>query len=102
MIFTTFRPTQSATWLKKMRSGFQACEVRTKRRLNAYRSGELFRVISPSDKRDPDGTPDSAVLPQHESGLFGVFGHPNAAGLPCYGRFASQVLGTDSDVNVTG
>jgi len=84
-----------------MRSGFQACEVRTKRRLNAYRSGELFRVISPSDKRDPDGTPESAVLPQHECGLFGVFGHPNAAVLTYYGLFALQHRGQESAGIVT-
>jgi hypothetical protein len=35
LIFTTVGSMQSATWLKKMRSGFQVCEVRTKRRLNA-------------------------------------------------------------------
>src|SRR5256884_4796472 len=84
-----------------MRGGFQACEVRTKRRLNAYRSGELFRVISPSDKRDPDGPPDSAVLPQHECGLFGVFGHPNAAVLTYYGLFALQHRGQESAGIVT-
>src|SRR2546429_5970504 len=84
-----------------MRGGFKACEVRTKRRLNAYRSGELFRVISPSDKRDPDGPPDSAVLPQHECGLFGVFGHPNAAVLTYYGLFALQHRGQESAGIVT-
>ena len=40
--------------------------------------------------------PDSAVLPQHECGLFGVFGHPNAAALSYYGLFALQHRGQES------
>src|ERR1700730_2281768 len=49
-----------------------------KPQLNAASFGGLLSVISP-DKTDGDALPDSLVLPQHECGLFGVFGHPNAA-----------------------
>src|ERR687891_457940 len=45
--------------------------------------------------------PDSAVLPQHECGLFGVFGHPNAAVLTYYGLFALQHRGQESAGIVT-
>src|SRR5262245_18434221 len=44
---------------------------------------------------------DSAVLPQHECGLFGVFGHPNAAVLTYYGLFALQHRGQESAGIVT-
>src|SRR6266566_4953950 len=64
-------------------------------------SGGLFRVITPSGKTDPDQAPDSAVLPQHECGLFGVFGHPNAAVLTYYGLFALQHRGQESAGIVT-
>ena len=63
--------------------------------------GGLFRVISPWDKIDPDQAPDTAVLPQHECGLFGVFGHPNAAVLSYYGLFALQHRGQESAGIVT-
>ena len=49
-------------------------------------------MISP-DKRNIDQAPNSAVFPQHECGLFGVFGHPNAAVLTYYGLFALQHRG---------
>jgi amidophosphoribosyltransferase len=58
-------------------------------------------VISSSDKLDIDNAPDSAVLPQHECGLFGVFGHPNAAVLTYYGLFALQHRGQESAGIVT-
>src|SRR6188508_1339904 len=41
------------------------------------------------------------VLPQHECGLFGVFGHPNAAVLTYYGLFALQHRGQESAGIVT-
>ncbi len=53
-------------------------------------------------------TPDNAelikqsdVYPQHECGLFGVFGHPNAAVLTYYGLFALQHRGQESAGIVT-
>ena len=45
--------------------------------------------------------PDSAVFPQHECGLFGVFGHENAAVLTYYGLFALQHRGQESAGIVT-
>ncbi|MEP6603188.1 MAG: amidophosphoribosyltransferase [Spartobacteria bacterium] len=45
--------------------------------------------------------PDRAALPQHECGLFGVFGHPNAAVLTYYGLFALQHRGQESAGIVT-
>ena len=57
-------------------------------------------MISP-DKFDIDEAPDSAVTPQHECGLFAVFGHPNAAALSYYGLFALQHRGQESAGIVT-
>ena len=48
-----------------------------------------------------DELPDRAALPQHECGLFGVFGHPNAAVLTYYGLFALQHRGQESAGIVT-
>ena len=55
----------------------------------------------PLEKPDVENAPDSAVLPQHECGLFGVFGHPNAAVLTYYGLFALQHRGQESAGIVT-
>ncbi len=44
----------------------------------------------PPETSGHDELPDRAALPQHECGLFGVFGHPNAAVLTYYGLFALQ------------
>src|SRR5436309_1748944 len=52
--------------------------------------------MSPRDKIDIEQAPDSAVVPQHECGLFGIFGHPNAAVLTYYGLFALQHRGQES------
>jgi amidophosphoribosyltransferase len=41
------------------------------------------------------------IYPQHECGLFGVFGHPNAAVLTYYGLFALQHRGQESAGIVT-
>jgi len=60
----------------------------------------LLGVISP-DNIDIDQQPDSAAFPQHECGLFGVFGHPNAAVLTYYGLFALQHRGQESAGIVT-
>src|SRR5436189_6221307 len=45
--------------------------------------------------------PDRAALPQHECGVFAVFGHPNAAVLTYYGLFALQHRGQESAGIVT-
>src|SRR5262249_33445512 len=74
---------------------------RRKARLNTRQSDGLFSVTRPSNRQDLDQTPDSAVLPQHECGLFGVFGHPNAAVLTYYGLFALQHRGQESAGIVT-
>ncbi len=58
-------------------------------------------MISRPTDTDPDHMPDRAVLPQHECGLFGVFGHPNAAVLTYYGLFALQHRGQESAGIVT-
>ncbi|MEP6698387.1 MAG: amidophosphoribosyltransferase [Verrucomicrobiota bacterium] len=44
---------------------------------------------------------ESAAYPQHECGLFAVFGHPNAAVLTYYGLFALQHRGQESAGIVT-
>ena len=44
---------------------------------------------------------DREALPQHECGLFAVFGHPNAAVLTYYGLFALQHRGQESAGIVT-
>src|SRR5262249_23688081 len=68
---------------------------------NPRQSGGLFGVTHPSNRPDLEEMHDSAVLPQHECGLFGVFGHPNAAVLTYYGLFALQHRGQESAGIVT-
>jgi amidophosphoribosyltransferase len=46
-------------------------------------------------------TPETHPFPLHECGLFGVFGHPNAAVLTYYGLFALQHRGQESAGIVT-
>ncbi|MEY2526453.1 MAG: amidophosphoribosyltransferase, partial [Verrucomicrobiota bacterium] len=48
-----------------------------------------------------DELADQEAFPQHECGLFGVFGHPNAAVLTYYGLFALQHRGQESAGIVT-
>src|SRR3989449_878842 len=55
----------------------------------------------PPETSAHDELPDRAALPQHECGLFGVFGHPNAAVLTYYGLFALQHRGQESAGIVT-
>src|SRR5438046_1836672 len=55
----------------------------------------------PSETSAHHELPDRAALPQHECGLFGVFGHPNAAVLTYYGLFALQHRGQESAGIVT-
>jgi hypothetical protein len=69
--------------------------------LNPRQSDGLFGVTHPSNSPDPEEARDSAVLPQHECGLFGVFGHPKAAVLTYYGLFALQHRGQESAGIVT-
>jgi len=57
-----------------------------------------FGVVSPEQNAHP---PDREIYPQHECGLFGVFGHPNAAVLTYYGLFALQHRGQESAGIVT-
>src|SRR6187402_716249 len=45
--------------------------------------------------------PESAMFPQHECGIFAVYGHPNAAVLTYYGLFALQHRGQESAGIVT-
>src|SRR4051794_39205726 len=60
----------------------------------------MSSVISPQEQ-DADQLLDRDLLPQHECGLFGVFGHPNAAVLTYYGLFALQHRGQESAGIVT-
>ena len=46
-------------------------------------------------------SPEAAYFPQHECGIFGVHGHPNAAVLTYYGLFALQHRGQESAGIVT-
>src|SRR5256712_1673664 len=55
----------------------------------------------PPETSGHDELPDRAALPRHECGLFGVFGHPNAAVLTYYGLFALQHRGQESAGIVT-
>jgi Glutamine phosphoribosylpyrophosphate amidotransferase len=43
----------------------------------------------------------AVAFPQHECGIFAVFGHPNAAVLTYYGLFALQHRGQESAGIVT-
>jgi amidophosphoribosyltransferase len=60
----------------------------------------VFRVIPPSKIDIPEPS-EREAYPQHECGLFGVFGHPNAAVLTYYGLFALQHRGQESAGIVT-
>jgi amidophosphoribosyltransferase len=53
------------------------------------------------DKIDIPEPNERELFPQHECGLFGVFGHPNAAVLTYYGLFALQHRGQESAGIVT-
>ncbi len=79
-------------------SASRVCDV--KAQLNAGRFGGLFSVISP-DKIDINEPSENEAFPRHECGLFGVFGHPNAAVLTYYGLFALQHRGQESAGIVT-
>ncbi len=68
--------------------------------LNDAQTGGSFGVVSP-DQIDGDELSDQHAFPQHECGLFGVFGHPNAAVLTYYGLFALQHRGQESAGIVT-
>src|SRR5260370_13900308 len=78
----------------------RVCNLRNAQ-LNTAPFGGLSSVMPPRDKIDIDQAPDSAAIPQHECGLFGVFGHPNAAALTYYGLFALQHRGQESAGIVT-
>ena len=76
--------------------------------LNAAYFHRLFSVISPDDSEDfslagidINEPSENEAFPQHECGLFGVFGHPNAAVLTYYGLFALQHRGQESAGIVT-
>jgi amidophosphoribosyltransferase len=76
--------------------------------LNDARYGGLFGVTSPDNSEntsragiDTVEVPEAPPYPQHECGLFGVFGHPNAAVLTYYGLFALQHRGQESAGIVT-
>ena len=51
--------------------------------------------------QDPSFPPPRPPYPMHECGVFGVFGHPNAAVLTYYGLFALQHRGQESAGIVT-
>lgn len=55
-------------------------------------TGDEIGTTEPSERE---------AFPQHECGLFGVFGHPNAAVLTYYGLFALQHRGQESAGVVT-
>src|SRR5215212_1730101 len=55
----------------------------------------------PLDSAREIKTPESHPFPQHECGIFAVFGHPNAAVLTYYGLFALQHRGQESAGIVT-
>jgi amidophosphoribosyltransferase len=57
--------------------------------------------VIPHDQVPPSDPSEHESFPQHECGLFGVFGHPNAAVLTYYGLFALQHRGQESAGIVT-
>jgi amidophosphoribosyltransferase len=68
--------------------------------LNRAPISELLSVTSPEQIDSIEPAVGNAY-PQHECGLFGVFGHPNAAVLTYYGLFALQHRGQESAGIVT-
>src|SRR4030095_3645658 len=95
-ISTTIGGIQFAGWSKASpaRKAFRACDDRLLR--PSIRGS--FRVIAPDQNHNL--TPKE-MYPQHECGLFGVFGHKNAAVLTYYGLFALQHRGQESAGIVT-
>jgi amidophosphoribosyltransferase len=76
--------------------------------LNAAYFRRLFSVISPDNSEnfsragiDINEPSENEAFPQHECGLFGVFGHPKAPVLTYYGLFALQHRGQESAGIVT-
>ncbi|HME89351.1 MAG TPA: amidophosphoribosyltransferase [Chthoniobacterales bacterium] len=67
--------------------------------MNAHQFHGLFGVTL--DKIDIPEPSERESFPRHECGLFGVFGHPNAAVLTYYGLFALQHRGQESAGIVT-
>src|SRR4249919_3710502 len=61
---------------------------------------EYSRAMSDAQFMDCEPA-ESAMFPQHECGIFAVFGHPNAAVLTYYGLFALQHRGQESAGIVT-
>src|SRR5450432_3448876 len=57
--------------------------------------------MSTSVWSEPELTEEAQMFPQHECGIFAVFGHPNAAVLTYYGLFALQHRGQESAGIVT-
>jgi amidophosphoribosyltransferase len=70
------------------------------RELNPTANRRYFPAM-PAEFSAHEELPDRAVLPQHECGIFAVFGHPNAAVLTYYGLFALQHRGQESAGIVT-
>src|ERR1043165_1764712 len=90
----------SAATCRRFRSADMSAHSKKIARLNTARFGGCFGVISP-DTISVFETRDCESYPQHECGLFGVFGHPNAAVLTYYGLFALQHRGQESAGIVT-
>jgi len=87
------------------RAGGKRHEFR-KHLLNHAAFRGLFLVITPDNSENlsragAELPKQSDVYPQHECGLFGVFGHPNAPVLTYYGLFALQHRGQESAGIVT-
>src|SRR5690349_23903113 len=60
-----------------------------------------MRILVASMVQDDVFLPPQPPYPMHECGIFGVFGHPNAAVLTYYGLFALQHRGQESAGIVT-
>ena len=80
-------------------SEFRACETANDS-LNASPCWSTIPEM-PADFVTEANAPESAMIPQHECGIFAVFGHPNAAVLTYYGLFALQHRGQESAGIVT-
>src|SRR5947207_5987259 len=94
---------RSLAGVRNMERSFTVCAAQDDRHfvaLKVIRNRRCSLAMSASLPQHQELS-EREAFPQHECGLFGVFGHPNAAVLTYYGLFALQHRGQESAGIVT-